>query len=1093
MIRRTFRGIVQLLGGLGAGLAIMLMVAAWQLSSGPISLGFLSPYIEKAINAGQRTFKLTMDDTILTWAGWDRTLDIRVLGVKVLRQDGTLVGSVPEVSFSLSGRALVSGLLAPQSIELFGPRLRISRNRGGIGIDFADTDAQSRDLTLRILNQLLADPDPDNPMSYLTRLEIINAEITLDDELLGKSWVSQSVNVRLRRDAVGLVGDVRLDLDINGRRTEISTAVGYQSAARRIDLTVQFSDVSPAVFSSLYYELGPLRAFDLPLKGTITAGMSLDGTFEAASFDLTGGRGVLNLPGALAQTLPVEKVSLKGVYEGAEDILDIKEISLVLGPDGSVMLPAPVNHRMPLASLRIEGRFLGKTQRLEIKEMKVDLQGPTATLSMVADGFSGIADLARDKISIDLKGALRDVPVNQFARYWPAAFNGDVRGWSLDRLSDGTLLQARVETSLWLDGEAFEVVSVDGDMEFIGASIDYLAPMPPVRDVTAYIKFDEKAFNIFLSGGKSETLNVSEAKILISGLDEYDQVADITVAIDGAFADTLAYLDHKPLQYVSALGIDPKTTKGMAETELKLKFVIENALTLDGIQISARSEVTDVAAAKAVLGRDINGGALKIVVDKKGMDLSGSVNIGDIPVVLSWRENFGKDAPFQRRYQIKVHISDTSQIPELGLDVAPFVDKYVRGGMEADVSYTIFDDIDRRLEIKADITKAELSAPTFGWSKIPGVPGTASITVDFEGDTISDIPAFSVAADDLKIRGKARYGKDGLRRIDFEQLTYGRTDVKGALIARKKGGWDAGFHGASFEMTPIWNDIFGKETEYETGEILKLPFLTLAVELERVWVGPKKSLSNISGTFVHRDDLWETVLLKGDIGASKSFELTIRPGADGNRNFLLTSADAGEAMRVLGFYEKMRGGKLEVTGKYNDKAPGNPLIGTLTVTDYQITNAPVLARILSVMALTGILDEMRGGGLEFDSLEIPFVNGGGMLEVKGASASGTSIGFTASGTVYTYADVLDISGTVVPAYALNSALGYIPVLGQIFTGGGKGSGVFALNYSMSGSTDDPAIRLNPLSALTPGIFRNVFDIFGQVENKTGPEPLGGIQ
>ena len=245
MIRRMFRGVVQLLAGLGAGLAIMLMVAAWQLSSGPISLGFLSPYIEKAVNSGQRTFILAMDDTILTWAGWDRTLDIRVLGVKVLRQDGALIGSVPEVSFSLSGRALVGGLLAPQSIELFGPRLRISRGQGGIGIDFTDTDAQSRDLSRRLLNQLLAETDPDNPMSYLTRLEIINAEITLDDQVLGKSWVTESANVRLRRDAVGLVGDVQLALDINGRRTEISAAVGYQSAARRIDLTVQFSDVSP--------------------------------------------------------------------------------------------------------------------------------------------------------------------------------------------------------------------------------------------------------------------------------------------------------------------------------------------------------------------------------------------------------------------------------------------------------------------------------------------------------------------------------------------------------------------------------------------------------------------------------------------------------------------------------------------------------------------------------------------------------------------------------------------------------------------------------------------------------------------------------
>ena len=61
-----------MLGGLGVGLAVILMVVAWQLSSGPISLAFLTPYIENAINAGQPNFKLTLKDTILTWAGWLR-------------------------------------------------------------------------------------------------------------------------------------------------------------------------------------------------------------------------------------------------------------------------------------------------------------------------------------------------------------------------------------------------------------------------------------------------------------------------------------------------------------------------------------------------------------------------------------------------------------------------------------------------------------------------------------------------------------------------------------------------------------------------------------------------------------------------------------------------------------------------------------------------------------------------------------------------------------------------------------------------------------------------------------------------------------
>lgn len=101
-------------------------------------------------------------------------------------------------------------------------------------------------------------------------------------------------------------------------------------------------------------------------------------------------------------------------------------------------------------------------------------------------------------------------------------------------------------------------------------------------------------------------------------------------------------------------------------------------------------------------------------------------------------------------------------------------------------------------------------------------------------------------------------------------------------------------------------------------------------------------------------------------------------------------------------------------------------------------------------------------------------------------AAGASIGFTASGTVYTHADVLNIQGTVIPAYALNSFLGQIPLLGNILTGNEKGGGIFAANFSVTGPIEDPKTTVNPLSALTSGILRNLFDAF----KTNGTTPLG---
>ena len=77
---------------------------------------------------------------------------------------------------------------------------------------------------------------------------------------------------------------------------------------------------------------------------------------------------------------------------------------------------------------------------------------------------------------------------------------------------------------------------------------------------------------------------------------------------------------------------------------------------------------------------------------------------------------------------------------------------------------------------------------------------------------------------------------------------------------------------------------------------------------------------------------------------------------------------------------------------------------------------------------------------------------------------------TASGSFELNTDNADFSGTLVPAYTVNSLLGNIPVLGNLLVGG-EGEGVFALTYSVHGKADQADVQVNPLSALAPGFLR----------------------
>ena len=196
-----------------------------------------------------------------------------------------------------------------------------------------------------------------------------------------------------------------------------------------------------------------------------------------------------------------------------------------------------------------------------------------------------------------------------------------------------------------------------------------------------------------------------------------------------------------------------------------------------------------------------------------------------------------------------------------------------------------------------------------------------------------------------------------------------------------------------------------------------------------------------------------------------------------------TPLNAGETLRFFDLYENMVGGKLDIRGIYDDTVSGEPLSGVVSVSDFRVVNAPTLTHLLSILALTGILEALQGEGLAFKKLEAPFLLHDGAFNLSSARASGPSLGFTATGKVYNRQDYIDLEGTIIPAYALNSAFGYIPLVGNLFTGGEKGGGVFAANYRLNGLMENPKVLVNPLSALTPGFLRNVFGIFKGLENR----------
>jgi hypothetical protein len=202
----------------------------------------------------------------------------------------------------------------------------------------------------------------------------------------------------------------------------------------------------------------------------------------------------------------------------------------------------------------------------------------------------------------------------------------------------------------------------------------------------------------------------------------------------------------------------------------------------------------------------------------------------------------------------------------------------------------------------------------------------------------------------------------------------------------------------------------------------------------------------------------------------------------GVRNLALETDDAGAFIDSFMNFSSVRGGKLaakitfpiDSLGPAVPKTPPPDYQGTITLSDITLTDQPFLARLFSAGSLDGPLRLLQGQGIQLTSVNIPFNARNKLVTIREGRAAGSAIGATFEGMLDRKADKIDVTGTLVPVYGLNSVLGAIPVLGDILVSK-KGEGIFGLTYAMKGNLNEPTVSVNPLSVLTPGIFRRIFE------------------
>jgi len=1017
--------------------AVLILVAGagiWRLMQGPIELDRLIPYVQQALERSGAGLGVAVSGVSIAIDRHTHQLDLQAKNVRLALPNGEKLANFPEMATSFSLGALLGGRLEPTRLTVERPVLLLTRDVGG-GLSFQIGDPGQAARGLGLDNPLgLFGPLRDGaPWSLLRQVTIRDATVIIDDRQTGHVWRADRVAATLDRGEDGVDGDLSLAADLGGNTPELHASYRYDTTAQHLDLKLAVDGLDPTALAPLAPVLVPLAQAQMPVSGTIALRFDLAGNkVETARLDLGLGAGKLDTP---------------------------------LLPGG-----------LPVESGELHADYVPETSELRLEQLALNLGGGTR---LVVDGqLGGLGPLLAsagsawpDKLGGALGVTLTNVPTARLDALWPQGVAKGGRRWATANLADGMLDEVTVQLGVSVDPTAQSAAFSNprGTMRFHDMTVTYLDSLPPAKKVSGTASLVDRQLDFTFTGGQLKTLKATGGTVTVTDLGAPVETMTIDIPLSGPLQDALEVLDTKPFHYAHEIGLDPARIGGKAEAQLHFKLPLLNDLKFDQVDYGAKATLTGASIAKVALDRNLSDGNFTVDLARTGVHAQGSGKFDGSPTTIDGNIYFHAANGPRTRCRIGLTLDDAAR-QRLGWDDGG--DKLI-GPIKADLTYSAPPTGTKAmLDALLDLTAARMSLAGAGWEKPPQVPGAAKLSVELDNDAVVRVPVIELKAPGLdgRLAVTLSADKDHISQVDIRHLVVGDNDLAGTVSRRPDGGWRADIQAARLNLHHALKKVLNEDGPD------KGPPLQIDARVARLALGPSphRELRDVTAALVRGKGGWQSVRIGGAYADGSRLDISLLPSADGAWKLHVGSDNLGASIGLFGIADNVVGGKLTIDGTVIEAGGHQVAHAHVDGTDYSLVRAPALAKLLSLASLDGVYGLMSGSGIPFTNLRGDLTFSRGRITLDPMIGFGGALGVTAKGWLNPGEDQIDIDGTLAPAYVLNSIVGNLPVIGSLLTGG-EGQGLFAAAFRLTGSNDDPTVTVNPLSALTPGLLRHLFD------------------
>ena len=1088
-----------------AAMVFFVVGAGVRLLVGPVSLGPLQQTLAGAMQSALPGITLQYDKAAIEWDREQDRINLVVLGARILDQDGKVVASAPKADIDLATGPILRGKVAVQRITLVGVSFRLIHMKDG-GIRLGSEGDKANDVYARLSDVITA---KGSTTSSLKSFAVRDAHLTLFDEVTGFNVTAPRANLSITARASNLATSFDADVDVSGKPAHVKADLILPAETGPISGSATISHLDLSALANNAPLFRPLRLLPLLTDLSVRFAVVPGGHVSQTDFDLQA-HGDVPWAALREKALHVRELRLTGHYDGTHNHLAFSQASLdareadvrlkggadfvyangeldSIAPDiaalrASFNMPGIFPGPVALQAAQFRGLWHAAARNFDIE--RLSLTAPQFALEV--KGGIQLGEPGQTP-GLQLTATLQPIAARALMRYWPLLAAPDAREWIDANIFAGNMGPFSIQTHFtpgMLDQAILPEESLNLSFPMSGVEGSYIAGLPHLTAVAGTATLTGDSFTADFTSGKVGPLVVTRGHALIPTLHVHATVGQFSAHVDGSMPEIMTLIDMKPLGYPTQFGVDPKQTGGTASVDLTVRVPMLAALKVDDVGINVKADVKDYAV---VLGRlHLANGEVEFNIDNNGLHQTGVVGLADARLTVDWTEDFKTSDLITTKLNVKGQVTDAARAAlNIGLT------NILTGPVGVTATLLGHRGSLRSADTQMDLTAATVLIPIVHLGKPAGQAAAGRVLVNFgEGDNISD-ETIRLTGPTLAANGTATFDSKGvLTQLNFPQVKMGTLNDFSFILARSASGDSYTLRGRALDGSLIGRN--GSTTSASPGVNASAPApdetpggaFHIDARLDRVSLRDGVAVAPLAMDLTGVGNRPGTLSLSGTLtqtGVTRTapFTANIAQTAAG-RQLTLNAGDAGMLIRGMFAFESLRGGKLLLSatlpGRATDPDTGSAApdyAGKLDITDFTMVNQPFLTRLFSAGSLTGIGDLM-GTGITVDKLDVPFSSRNSVISIKDSIASGPAVGGTADGYIDRPKNLVALKGTLVPAYGINSLISNIPLLGDILASK-KGEGIIGVTYSATGNADEPRINTNPLSALTPGFLRRIWE------------------